>query len=78
MVINIKYIGNIIRVSRKKYNLTQQELADKVITSRSYISDIENGKHNISTELLLKIAIVLDIDLNYLKQESEIHYRKEG
>lgn len=41
---------NIIKESRKSEKLTQEEYANKFGVSRKTLSEIENGKGNISLE----------------------------
>jgi DNA-binding XRE family transcriptional regulator len=48
-------IGVIIQEIRKKKNLTQQQLADKCGTTKSYISRIENDASDIRLSTLLRI-----------------------
>lgn len=48
-------IGVLIQESRKSRNLTQQELADKVGTTKSYISRIENNASDIRLSTLMRI-----------------------
>jgi len=62
-----KKIGNEIKIARDKKNLTQQQLSKKTNISRNYLSDIECGRYIPSTEKLLVLARILDIDLNLLK-----------
>lgn len=69
-----KKIGNEIKVARERNNLTQQQLSKKINISRNYLSDIECGRYIPSTEKLLVLARILDIDLNLLKM-TEIEYR---
>ena len=40
-------------------NITQDELAKRLHTSKSFISEIENGKQNISIEYASRIATAL-------------------
>ena len=59
-----------LKVFRKKKNLTQEELAKLVGTTRQTIIAIELGQFNPSTKLALIIAMVLDTkieDLFYLE-----------
>lgn len=49
-------IGRLIRESRMRSGLTQQELAIKSGTSRSYISRIENDRSDIELATLRKIV----------------------
>ena len=48
-------IGVIIHEFRKERNLTQQELADKCGTTKSYISRIENDASDIRLSTLIRI-----------------------
>lgn len=49
-------IGVLIQEARKKQNMTQQELADKVGTTKSYISRIENNASDIRLSTLMRIV----------------------
>ena len=48
-------IGALIQEARKNRNLTQQQLADKVGTTKSYISRIENNASDIRLSTLMRI-----------------------
>lgn len=61
---NLQNYGLRIKNKRKEYNLTQNELAIKVGVSRSYISDIENGRLIPSGKIILKINQILPIFLD--------------
>lgn len=67
-----KTIGNNIQYFRKKANLTQNQLADEVGISLSYLSKIEasNCDKGISISVLNQIANCLNIDI--------IEFLKEG
>lgn len=54
----------LVKNKRKELRMTQEEVACKVGISRSYFSDIENGKAFPSGRILLKINNVLPIFLN--------------
>lgn len=56
-------IGKNIQNQRKKQNLTQIELAVAVGIDRAYLSEIENGKANISVNILYAIADALKINI---------------
>ena len=49
-------IGEIIREARKEANLTQEELAKKTGTQKSFISRIENGRSDIQLSTLYKLV----------------------
>ena len=58
--------GDRIRAIREKRGLTQDQLADKAKISTGFLSDVENGKRNVSSENLLKIANSLGASADYL------------
>jgi putative transcriptional regulator len=47
---------NKIKIYRAMFNLTQEELADKIGVTRQTINAIELGKYSPSIELAFKIA----------------------
>lgn len=48
-------IGVLIQEARKKQHLTQAQLADKVGTTKNYISRIENNASDIRLSTLMRI-----------------------
>jgi len=48
-----------IRIQRKKFKITQWELANMVDCHLNTISNWESGQSHITTELLIKIQIAL-------------------
>jgi HTH-type transcriptional regulator / antitoxin HipB len=48
-------IGDMLKDARKKAGLTQEQLAEKVGTKKSYISRLENGKGDIQLTTLFRI-----------------------
>lgn len=58
-----KQIGLNIRVLRTRRELSQEELGDLTGIKRSYVSEIENGKHNLSLTTLFKLAKALKCQL---------------
>lgn len=59
----LKIIGkNIIRL-RRALNLTQEDLCGIAEIDRSYLSEVENGKMNITIKALKKIADALEVPL---------------
>ena len=49
-------IGVMIHQARLEKGLTQEELADKVVTTKSYISEIENNVKEARVSTLQKIV----------------------
>lgn len=48
-------VSEMLKAARKEASLTQEELAERVGTKKSYISRIENGKADIQLSTLFKI-----------------------
>ncbi len=59
-------VGDRIREAREKKGWTQERLGEKTKLSKGFISDVENGKTNIGSENLLKVADALNANLDYL------------
>lgn len=57
-------LGDNIRAIRKQRKYSQEEFADMAGFSRSYYTEIETGKRNISVLNLFKIIEALNIDAN--------------
>jgi transcriptional regulator with XRE-family HTH domain len=55
--------GKKVREIRKSKGVSQESLADLAGLDRTYISDIENGKRNVSIETIFKIGKALDIPI---------------
>ncbi len=52
---NYFIISEMLKEARKEAKLTQEELAEKVGTKKSYISRLENGKCDIQLSTLYRI-----------------------
>ena len=61
-----KEIGKRLKLVRKKYNLTQSELADFLNTSQSTISAYESGRTTLLTSFALAICEKYKISLDWL------------
>lgn len=64
--INYIEIGKRIKEKRLENNLTQEKLSELVDVSPSYISEIERGTSISSLSAIVKIAEVLNVNLEYL------------
>ena len=64
-------LGQRIRARRTELHWTQDELARKAGISKSFLSDVENGKRGTSADNLLDIARVLGMSLDYLMTGTE-------
>ena len=54
-------IGQRIRELRKGLEISQEALAYKAEVDRTYVTDVENGRRNISVEILEKLITALEI-----------------
>ncbi len=48
-------ISEMLKKARKEANMTQEQLAERAGTKKSYISKLENGKGNIQLSTLIRI-----------------------
>lgn len=64
--IDLKIIGSRLQMIRKKFNLTQTDLADIFNTSQSTVSAYENGKTIILTAFALELVEKYNISLDWL------------
>lgn len=54
-------IGHRIKELRHNIGISQEALANKAELDRTYVTDVENGRRNISIQSLEKLVIALDI-----------------
>ena len=60
-------VGKNIKKYRKQNNLTQRQLADKLLLSESFIATLESKTHQtVSLDTLEQIAYVLKIEIKDL------------
>ncbi|MBP6526188.1 MAG: helix-turn-helix domain-containing protein, partial [Dermatophilaceae bacterium] len=71
-------IGTLIRDARRHQGLTQSELADLLGTSQSAVARIEQGKQNLSLEMLARIGEKLDSEFVSLGHSGPQHLRIVG
>lgn len=60
-------VGNIIREARKQENITQDALAKKVGTNKSYISKIEKGLIEPGISMFYRIIEALGLRVEIVK-----------
>lgn len=75
-------IGNRITRARKELNLNQKELADKCGITEATLSRYENGLREPKSEIVVKIADVLNVTTDYLlgredKTQSTLNQKDE-
>lgn len=57
---------NTIKVERARYDMTQQDLAEKIGVSRQTINSIEKNRYVPSTILALKLSTLFSTTVNEL------------
>ena len=61
---NGKLLGQNISYLRKKKNMTQQELANKIGITREQLSNFETGKvKRISAMVISNVAIIFEVNI---------------
>lgn len=63
--------GQTVRRIRLSMDISQEKFADMCDLHRTYISDIELGKRNVSLENIGKMASALNMNISELFQEVE-------
>jgi transcriptional regulator with XRE-family HTH domain len=54
-------VGQRIRQIRKDLELSQEALALKAEVDRTYVTDVENGRRNVSLEILERLIKALNV-----------------
>lgn len=67
---NYYEIGQRVRRFRKAYNLSQEQLAEKIGISTTHLSHIETGNTKLSLPVLVKLAEALSVQTDELLYES--------
>lgn len=63
--------GQTVRKIRLSKDISQEKFADMCDLHRTYISDVELGKRNVSLENIGKMAGALDMNISELFKEVE-------
>lgn len=56
-------VGQRIKHLRKDLDLSQETLAYEAEVDRTYVTDVENGRRNVSIEILERLINALDISI---------------
>ena len=54
-------VGQRIKELRKQLELSQEALALKAEVDRTYVTDVENGRRNVSLEILERLIKALNV-----------------
>lgn len=57
-------VGKRVKELRKNLELSQEALAYKAEVDRTYVTDVENGRRNISIETLEKLIDALEVSIS--------------
>ena len=60
------YYKNPIKVWREYRELTQQKVAEEIGISIPFVSQLETGKRNASIDVMKKMALILNVDIDDL------------
>lgn len=67
-----RVLGQSIRKHRERLELTQEQLAEKSETHRTYLADIERGVRNPSIETVRRLAKALEVPISVIFQTAEL------
>ena len=65
-------VSNIIRELREKKSLTQTELAEELAISAAHYSQIEQGRHGMSMDVLFELMNCFGVDANTILGLQEV------
>lgn len=81
MAVDFSIIGKRLKEARKRKELTQDQLSEKMGVSIAYLSKVETGKIHINLERLSQICDFLDVTegeiLNGVSNNSEKYLHSE-
>ena len=61
-----RHIGTVIKGRRKQLNMTQEQLANRMATSRAALANVETGRQNVLVHHLYSFAKHLDLRIEDL------------
>lgn len=73
-----KYFGKTIRSKRNEKKITQEQLAELVGISATYLRSVEHGNHSITWKIWLNICKELQLDVNDFMDKVQINDRRKG
>ena len=74
-----KYAGSVIKKLREHRNMTQDELAEDLNTTRQAVSRYENGDRGINQDLLFKLSNIFKVPIDefFPPLNNSIYKKKE-
>jgi len=67
----MRALSEVVRARRQSLGLSQEQLSAKADLHRTYISDIEAGKRNLSIKSLHRLAVALNSSMSELVKSAE-------
>lgn len=74
-IMNQLALGKRIREERQKLNLTQEQLAEKLNVSTTYIGFVERGERSITLGKLAVLANILGVSVDFLLSDTVVTTR---
>ena len=65
-LMNYEALGLRVRSARLEIGITQEQLAEKVGISTSFMGHIERGTRTLSVDTLFKLCVALNVSADYL------------
>lgn len=76
-----KLMGDRVKDLRLKKKFTQERLSEDIGINPKYLSSIERGKENPTLNMLIKLAVSLDVEMeqlfSYLQYEDPVGRKTE-
>jgi transcriptional regulator with XRE-family HTH domain len=67
----MRALSEVVRSRRQQLGFSQEQLSSKADLHRTYISDIEAGKRNLSIKSLHRLAVALNSSMSELVKSAE-------
>lgn len=68
---------NRISELRLERHMSQQQLGDKLNISQYTVSTYENGKHQLTMDMLISLAELFGVSIDYIARTSNSRYRAD-
>ena len=70
--------GAAVRALRTRRGLTQEALAERAQLHRTYVTEVELGRRNVSLYNIARLAAALDVPMMELIGDAEVRAASEG
>lgn len=69
-------IGSALRRLRLQRGMTLRQLSESSRVSLPYLSEVERGRKEVSSEILLTICVVLGLSISDLLREADVEFAR--